>query len=130
MLLQTERMANLSIDVRRVSTRKGKFLVREFVVMRNHFHLLLTVGAAMTIERAVPLIQGNFSFRAERELGFQWEIWQRGFSDVRVTNRASYERYVKYIYDNPVKAGYARSAEEYPYCSAYFRRLKRERGKT
>src|SRR6516225_8151382 len=97
--------------------------------MRNHFHLLLTVGAAMTIERAVQLIKGNFSFRAERE-GFQWEIWQRGFSDVRVTNRASYERYGKYIYDNPVKAGYARSAEEHPYCSAYFRRLKRERGKT
>jgi len=111
----------------RVYTLNGKFKVHEFVVMRNHFHVLLTIGQGMTIERAVKLIKGNFSFRAKRELGFQWEIWQRGFSDVRITDRASYKRHVEYINENPVKAGYARSAEEYPYCSAYFRRRKREK---
>jgi len=67
----------------------------------------------MTIERALQLIKGNFSLRAKKELGFQWEIWQRGFSDVRITDRESYEQHVEYIYQNPVKAGYASSAEEY-----------------
>ncbi len=127
MLLQTERMANLFIDVLRIYTTSGKFKVHEFVVMRNHFHVLLTIGAGMTIEKAVQMIKGNFSYRAKKELGFPCEIWQKGFSDVRITGRDSYEQHVQYIHANPVKAGYARSAEEYPYCSAYLRRKKREK---
>jgi REP-associated tyrosine transposase len=127
MPLQTERMANLFIDVLRTYTLSGKFKVREFVVMRDHFHVLVTLGQGMTIEKAVQMVKGNFSYRAKRELGFTREIWQRGFSDVRIMDRASYQRHVEYIDDNPVKAGYARSAEEYPYCSAYLRRRKRDR---
>jgi hypothetical protein len=34
----------------------------------------------------------------------------------------------KYIDENPVKAGLAKSAEEYPYCSAYFRKKKKTSG--
>jgi putative transposase len=123
-VLQTERMALLFIDVLRVYTTSGRFKVHEFVVMRDHFHVLLTVPSGMTIEKAVQMIKGNFSYRAKKELGFSSEIWQKGFSDVRITDRKSYIRHVEYIYENPVKAGYARSAEEYPYCSAYLRRLK------
>jgi putative transposase len=126
-LLQTEAMANLFIDVLRRYTLAGQFKVHEFVVMRNHFHVLLTVKEGMTLEKAVQMIKGNFSFRAKKELGMPWEIWQKGFSDVRITDRESYSRHVTYIDENPVKAGYARSAEEYPYCSAYFRRLKRQK---
>jgi hypothetical protein len=33
--------------------------------------------------------------------------------------------YRSYIDANPVKAGLAATAEEYPYCSAYFRKKKR-----
>lgn len=127
MLLQTERMASLFIDVLRVYTLSGKFKVHEFAVMRNHFHVLLTIGAGMTIEKAVQMIKGNFSYRAKKELGVQWEVWQKGFSDVRIIDRASYLRHVEYIDENPVKAGYALSAEEYPYCSAYLRRHKRDK---
>jgi len=120
-------MATLFIDVLRGYTVSGKFKVHEFVVMRNHFHVLLTVPAGATIEKAVQMIKGSFSYRAKKELGFNNEVWQKGFSDVRITDRKSFSQHVEYIYDNPVKAGYARSAEEYPYCSAYLRRVKREK---
>jgi putative transposase len=129
-LLQTERMANLFVDVLRNYTLAGKFKVREFTVMPNHFHVLLKVDARTTIEKAVQLIKGNFSFRARKELGFNGEIWQKGFSDFRITDQESLTRHVDYILANPVKAGYARSPEEYPYCSAYLRRLKREKFKS
>lgn len=121
-------MASLLIDVLRQCTRAGKFKVHEFVVMRNHLHVLLTVPAGTTVEQAVQKIKGNFSYRAGKELGMKWAIWQKGFSDVRITDRESYARHVAYIYENPVKAGYVRSAEEYPYCSAHFRKMKTRRG--
>ena len=123
-LLQTERMANLFLDVLRSYAAEGRFRIHDFVVMRNHFHLLLSVNGEMTVEKAVQLIKGNFSYRAKRELAYQWQVWQRGFSEVRVYDRESFLYYRKYIDENPVKAGYAQSIGEYPYCSAYFRKKR------
>jgi len=117
-------MAMLLIDVLRSYVSAGKFRVHEFVVMPNHIHVLLTIGKDMTVEKAVQLIKGNFSFRAKKELGWQREIWQKGFSEVRIDNRESFLGYKSYIFDNPVKAGLARSPEEYPFSSLYLRKQK------
>ncbi|MGH9735526.1 MAG: transposase [Candidatus Acidiferrales bacterium] len=84
----------------------------------------------MTVERAVQLIKGGFSYRAKKELGFNGEIWQKGFSDVRITDDDTFARHVQYIAENPVKAGYALSPVEYRYCSAYLRRAKSEKTKS
>jgi len=124
-ILQTEKMANLFLDVLRTYVAAHCFRIHDFVVMRNHFHLLLSVDGDMAVEKAVQLIKGNFSYRAKKELGFQREIWQRGFSEIRVYDREGFLYYRRYIDDNPVKAGYVNNAEEYPYCSAYFRKKRR-----
>jgi putative transposase len=92
--------------------------------MRDHVHLLLTVAGDMSIEKAMQLIKGSFSFRAKSELGFQGEIWQRGFSDVRIKDKESFRVHQLYIYNNPVKAGLASVPEEYQHGSLYLRRLK------
>ena len=122
-------MAQLCIDVLRSYTLAGKFKVYDFVVMRNHVHLLLTVDGAMTIEKAMQLIKGNFSYRVKKELGFVGEVWQRGFSDVRIADEASFTAHQEYIYNNPVRAGLANAPEEYPYSSAYFKKQKRSGAK-
>ena len=124
-MFQTERMAGLFIDVLRGYVRDGKFTVRDFAVMPNHVHILMTVPGEMSIEKAMQLIKGSFSFRAKKELGFAGEIWQRGFSDVIVADKESQERHRAYIDTNPVKAGLAMSAEDYPFGSAYFKKPKR-----
>jgi len=125
-LLQTDRMADLFADVLRSYMREGKFKIHDFVVMRNHVHLLITVSADMTIEKAMQLIKGNFSYRVKKEFGFKGEIWQRGFSDVQVRDDAAFRAHQLYIYNNPVKAGMARTAEEYPHGSLHLRKLKEQ----
>jgi putative transposase len=114
--------AELFIDVLRTNTLASKFRLHDFVVMPDHFHVLLTVDGKTSIERAIQLIKGGYSFRRKKELGLEGEIWPPGFSDVRVRDRKSFLAHKKYIDENPVKAGLAKSAEEYPYCSAYFRK--------
>jgi len=126
-LLQTERMANLFIDVLRNYVTAKKFRLHDFVAMPNHFHLQFTLDEGMTVEKAVGLVKGNFSYRAKKELGYQFEIWQPGFSDERVWDRESFLRHRSYIDNNPVKAGLADSPENYPYGSAYFRKKKKAR---
>ena len=124
-VLQTERMAMLFVDVLRSCMRAKRFKVHEFVVMPNHVHVLLSVGPELSIEKAVQIMKGNFSYRARKELGYPWEIWQKGFSEVQITTEASFIHHQEYIDANPVKAGLARSAEEYPYCSTYLKKKKK-----
>jgi REP-associated tyrosine transposase len=115
-LLQSDRMAGLFVDVLYNYRRERKYLLHEFVVMPNHFHLLLT--PEVTLERALQLIKGGFSFRAGREFGAKFQIWQSSFHDHRVRDTGEYLRARNYIRQNPVKAGLVRVAEEYPYSSA------------
>ena len=123
-LLQSERNATLLIDVLRSYVAGRKFQLHDFVVMRDHVHLLITVGGDMTIERAMQFVKGGFSFRLRKESGYLGEVWQRGFSEVRVDDRESFLRYRDYIAENPVKAGLVDSPEEFPYCFTYLAKQK------
>ena len=96
-LLQSDRAAKLFIDVLYHYRAEGKFLLHGFVVMPDHFHLLITIGPEMSIERAVQLIKGGCAFRAGRELGFRAPVWQRGFSEIRIYDAEAYARIQKYI---------------------------------
>jgi putative transposase len=113
-LLQSARNATLMIDVLRTYVASGKFRLHDFVIMPNHVHLLLTVGADMTIEKAMQFIKGGFSHRLKKECGYLGEVWQRGFSEDRVENRESFVQHREYIATNPVKAGLVDSPEKFP----------------
>ena len=109
-------MAQLFIEVLQHYRRQGKYLLHEFVLMPDHFHVLIT--PTITLERALQLIKGGFSFRATKELGFGGEIWQTSFYDRRVRDIKEYYAFREYIHLNPVKRGLASLVEEYPYSSA------------
>jgi putative transposase len=94
-----------------------KFRVHSFVVMPNHFHLILTVAEGLTLERAIQLIKGGFSHEAGRRFGAKYEIWQKSFVDRRVRDAAELARYAAYIQENPVRAGLVGAAGEYRYSS-------------
>ncbi len=81
------------VDVLRSYVAAGKFRLHDFVVMPNHLHVLLTVGEGMTMERAMQLIKGGFSYRLKREYGYLGEVWQRGFSETRAPDPESFSRY-------------------------------------
>jgi putative transposase len=127
-LLQSERNATLFIDVLRSYVAARKFQVHDFVVMPDHVHLLLSLGQDMSIEKAMEFIKGGFSYRLKKEFGYAGEVWQRGFSEVRVKDHESFLRCREYIAENPVKAGLVDSPEKFPYCFAYLANKKIGRG--
>ena len=116
-LLQSERSALLLIDVFLHYRNQQTYFLHEFVVMPHHVHLLMT-PTGITIERAVGLIKGGFSYRRTKDLGLQGEIWQSSFHEWRVRDFAGYEGYRTYIHQNPVKAGLCEAAADFPYSSA------------
>ncbi len=125
-VLQSERNASLLIDVLRSLVVEEHFTLHDFVIMPDHVHLLLTVDEGMTVEKAMQLVKGRFSHRLGRELGFQGEVWQRGFSEVQVLGDTSFAQHRAYIANNPVKAGLVDAAEKYPFCFESLARKKAE----
>jgi len=118
-LLQSERNATLFIDVMRSYVAARKFELHDFVVMPDHVHLLITVSGDMSIEKAMQLVKGGFSYRLKKEFGYEGEVWQHGFSEVRADDEESFRRHREYIAQNPVKAGLAGAADEYPFCYGF-----------
>jgi len=129
-LFQSDRMANLFLEVLLHYRTQQKYLLHEFVIMPDHFHLLLT--RTLTLERALQLIKGGFSFRAKKwvahpnvaviaTLGwgsFGGEIWEKSFYDRRVRDWQEYCAFRQYIHLNPVKKGLAGTVDQYSYSSA------------
>lgn len=118
-LLQSERNANLLVDVLRSLVAEHRFKLHDFVIMPDHVHLLIEVGESMTIEKAMQFIKGRFSRRISQEFDYHGEVWQRGFTEVQVMNKQNFEAHRAYIADNPVKAGLAATTEQYPFCFSY-----------
>ena len=92
-ILQSEGMAALLINVLSHYQQQGKYHLREFAVMPNHFHLLITPIYPVTLEKAVQFIKGGFSYRVKKELSVAGEFWQTSFYDRRVRDAEEYGRY-------------------------------------
>ena len=72
--------------------------LHDFVIMPDHIHLLLS--PQVPLERAMQLLKGGFSFQARRELQWQGDIWQAGFSDHRIRDLADWDQHAEYIRKN------------------------------
>jgi putative transposase len=117
-LLQSERMARLLMNCLLENRQKGRYLLHEFVVMPNHFHLLITPSPEISLEKALQFIKGGFSYRARKALQVNCAIWQPGFSNHRIRDWRDYEQHRSYIRLNPVQARLSERAEQFPYSSA------------
>jgi putative transposase len=94
------------------------FALHAFVLMPNHFHILLTPVRDKTLERAVQLINGGSAHTLGKELHLRFPVWRRGFSDHRIRDAADYDVHVRYIEQNPVREHLVRKAKEYRWSSA------------
>jgi putative transposase len=110
-------MAGLFVDVLLHYRKQGRYLLHEFVVMPDHFHLLITPRESL--QRVTQLIKGGFSFRAKRELGFTYDIWQPSYYDRRVRDAEEFFAFREYIRQNAVKRGLAANAKSYRFSSAW-----------
>ena len=96
---------------------KGRYYVHSYVVMPEHFHVILTPGHTTTLEKAIGLIKGGSSFEIGKALHMRFPVWHEGFVEHEIPDEADYETHVRYIQSNPVKAGLVREPGDYPYCS-------------
>ena len=96
---------------------KGAYHLHEFVVMPNHFHILLTPGETTSLEKSVQLIKGGCSHQINEQRGNRIEIWQVGFHDWTIRDTEDYRAKVRYIHLNPVQARLVERPEDWQFGS-------------
>jgi putative transposase len=89
------------------------YKLHAYVIMPDHLHLLIT--PTESVEKSVQLIKGGFSFRAKRELEWNGEIWQPGFTDHRIRDEEDWHKHLAYIQNNPVDAHLTSDAVHYEF---------------
>jgi putative transposase len=113
-LFQVEHNALLLIEILQEQRKKNRLKLHAFVVMPDHLHLLLTPEPEISLEKAMQYIKGNFSFRLKSQL----DVWERSFTNHRVTDKQDYTTHLTYIHQNPIRANLTTQPELHPYSSA------------
>ncbi len=105
------------MDVLKHYREHEKYELHEFVIIPDHLHLLITPAAGLSLERAIQLIKGGFSYRlGKAKPGL---VWQESFTNHRIRDDHDYARHAEYIRLNPVRARLVKKPESYPYSSAF-----------
>jgi putative transposase len=117
-LFLAERLPAIWIDTLFDYRNQGNYRIHEFVLMPEHFHLLITPAEHVSLEKALQLVKGGSSFRFKAGAGFNGEVWQRGFIDHRIRDEFDYLEHRKYILENPVRRGLVLAPNEYRFSSA------------
>jgi len=95
---------------------QGFYELGSWVVMPNHIHLV--VLPFVRLARVVSGTKVTSARRANRLLGRTGAFWSRDYFDRCIRDSAEEQRVVRYIENNPVKAGLCRHISEWPFSSA------------
>src|SRR6059058_6554427 len=99
--------SQLMVDVLKHHAEQGKFVLHEFVIMPDHLHLLLTPAKDISLERALQVIKGGFSYRIGKDMSANAKrglVWQESFTNHRIRDEQDYKHHAEYIRMNPVRA--------------------------
>ena len=113
-LFQIDTNANLLIEILQTHRAKPTFALHAFVLMPDHLHLLLTPAPQVSLEKAMQLIKGTFSFRLKSNA----DVWERSYDSRRIADAVSYTAHRTYIHRNPIRANRASTPAAYPHSSA------------
>jgi len=116
-LFQKPAACDIFVDALFHYRTQGAYLLHAFVLMPEHFHLLLT-PTSLSLERVVMYIKGGSARRIGEKLNSKFPVWQRGFSDHRIRDLQDYATHLDYIEQNPVKRRLVSTPSEYPWSSA------------
>jgi putative transposase len=117
-LFQNPQMASIVEETIFKYRDQGSYKVHRHVVMPDHLHVMITPGESTTLERSLQLIKGGSSHAIGKTMGLSFPIWHAGFTEHQVRDQRDFDLHVKYIDENPVKAGLAATPKEYPLGSA------------
>jgi len=88
-----------------------------WVLMPDHFHLLVALEPGGTLPKLMQRIKGVTSIAVGRERG-SGGLWQDGYHDHAVRLEEGIRDVARYVIANPLRAGLVDSVGDYPFWDA------------
>jgi putative transposase len=119
-LLADPDLARALIDLWVEARDRGDLLLHGYVIMPDHYHLLLTLSGAPSISSIVRRAHSAFARMVRSRGATEGRVWQRRFYDHVIRDDEDWGTKLNYLHDNPVRAGLVESAVDYVWSSASF----------
>ena len=103
-----------------------RYRLSSWVVMPNHVHLLATRYDAHTIAEIMHSLTSFTSHKANKLLRRTGQFWMDDYFDRYILHAQHYQRTLRYIENNPVKARLCKEPADWPFSSAWFRANSKE----
>ena len=129
----TPKRRDLFLQIFEQVRRRYRFIVVGYVVMPEHFHLLISEPERGTQSTLMQVLKQRFARKVLRQRRTEqpalWEseddvhVWQRRFYDFVVLSEKKKIEKLRYIHRNPVKRGLVSSPELWRWSSFRFYRF-------
>lgn len=93
-----------------------EYEVFAFCIMDNHVHLLIKEGKD-SLQRSMKRIGVSYSYYFNKKYNRVGHLFQDRYRSERIDGDAYFITVVRYIHNNPVKAGMVKNIEDYPWSS-------------
>jgi putative transposase len=93
--------------------RDFNIAVGRYVIMPDHVHLFVRGDSEFELAKWINGLKRAISVALGKTI--KKPLWQPGFFDHVLRNNESYAQKWNYVHDNPVRAGFIRSANDWEY---------------
>jgi putative DNA methylase len=96
-----------------------RYRLLAWVVMPNHVHVLVETLPSHSLSTIVHSWKSYTARAIGKRLGHRGQLWQPDYFDRYIRDEKHFQAVVRYIHNNPVKAGLVDSAEAWKFSSAH-----------
>jgi REP element-mobilizing transposase RayT len=94
---------------------KDRYVLHTWTLMPNHVHVLITLLENSSLSKTLHSWKSFTSKKANQLLGLSGQFWQPEYFDRLIKSERQFEFTLRYILNNPVKAGLCKEFQEWPW---------------
>ncbi len=96
-----------------------RYRLDAWVVMPNHVHLVIRVASGWPLDGIIKSWKAYTARAINRRMNRQGQVWHHDYWDRLIRDEDHWFAAVRYVHENPVRAGLVRSKEEWGWSSAW-----------
>lgn len=95
-----------------------RYRLLAWVIMPNHVHVLIETIYGFPLHKIMLSWKSFTAHKANEILGRSGQFWFKDYFDRYIRDERHFQNVVRYIHENPVKAGLISNAVDWPFSSA------------
>lgn len=124
-IFDKDRYINRYLQLIQENLNKEKLTIIAYCIMNNHAHLLMQVGEKEELSKYMQKVNSQYAkyynYMENERVGY---VFRDRYKIEPILSKRQLIQCIKYIHQNPVKAGMVKKVDEYKYSSYYFYRSK------